>query len=120
MSSHCKPPRALRGVRPRACDEQRAGVKRQRGDGADRGRRKDNDPLQSFDAAGLDASAKPDSDVPKVFDSNDPELDKNQSSSGRVAWKKAHNKGDFKKGGPRRLKKFSKGAGDAAFRQKKF
>ena len=54
---------------------------------------------------------------PRVFDERSPELSQNQSTAGRVAWKRAHKKGGFKPGGPKRLKKFSKGDG---FRKKKF
>ncbi|KAH8057328.1 helicase [Aureococcus anophagefferens] len=92
--------------------EKRSGAKRQRGDGADETRRTDNDPLQSFDASGLDAK-----EPPRVFDSGDPELDKNESTSSRRAWQKKHGKGEFAKKAPKRLKKFAK---DAGFRQKKF
>ena len=107
----------------------RAGAKRARGDGADASRRKDNDPLQTFDASGLDAAAAAPAppepapapaapEPPRVFDDGDPELSQNQSTAGRVAWKMAHKKGSFRKGGPKkRLKKFQKEGG---FRQKKF
>ena len=94
----------------------RAGAKRARGDGADATRRKDNDPLQTLSADGLDA-ALPDAVGPRVYDSSAPELDKNQSTAGRVAWQKKHGKGAFRKGGPKRAKKYAK---NASFAQKKF
>ena len=92
-------------------------------------RRKDNDPLQTFDSGGLDSTPKSGelfeaeeeeeevAEPPRVFDERSPELSQNQSTAGRVAWKRAHKKGGFKPGGPKRLKKFSKGDG---FRKKKF
>ena len=61
--------------------------------------------------------AEAEEEPPRVFDERSPELSQNQSTAGRVAWKKAHKKGGFKPGGVKRLKKFSKGDG---FRKKKF
>ena len=105
----------------------RGGVKRRKGDTSST-RRKDNDPLQTFDSGGLDSTPKSGDlfeeeeevaaeEPPRVFDERSPELSQNQSTAGRVAWKRAHKKGGFKPGGPKRLKKFSKGDG---FRKKKF
>lgn len=126
VPSYLVPPAlAAAGAAPKASFKRkkrsdRGGAKRRRGDTSET-RRKDNDPLQTFDSAGLDGAPKGDdifneasdedeaAEPPRVFDERSPELDPSQSTAGRVAWKKAHRKGGFKPGGPKRLKKFSKG-----------
>jgi len=126
VPSYLVPPAlAAAGAAPKASFKRkkrsdRGGVKRRRGDTSET-RRKDNDPLQTFDSAGLDGAPKGNdifneasdedeaAEPPRVFDERSPELDPSQSTAGRVAWKKAHRKGGFKPGGPKRLKKFSKG-----------
>ena len=72
--------------------------------------------LQAATAPAAAAPAPAAPEPPRVFDDADPELSRNQSTAGRVAWKKAHRKGEFGKP-KKRLKKFSKGDG---FRMKKF
>ena len=135
VPSYLVPPSlAAAGAAPKASFKRkkrsdRGGVKRRKGDTSST-RRKDNDPLQTFDSGGLDSTPKSGElfeaeeeeevaaeEPPRVFDERSPELSQNQSTAGRVAWKRAHKKGGFKPGGPRRLKKFSKGDG---FRKKKF
>ena len=133
VPSYLVPPSlAAAGAAPKASFKRkkrsdRGGVKRRKGDTSST-RRKDNDPLQTFDSGGLDSTPKSgelfeaeeeeeDQEPPRVFDERSPELSQNQSTAGRVAWKRAHKKGGFKPGGPKRLKKFSKGDG---FRKKKF
>ena len=135
VPSYLVPPSlAAAGAAPKASFKRkkrsdRGGVKRRKGDTSST-RRKDNDPLQTFDSGGLDSTPKSGElfeeeeeeeaaaeEPPRVFDERSPELSQNQSTAGRVAWKRAHKKGGFKPGGPKRLKKFSKGDG---FRKKKF
>ena len=135
VPSYLVPPSlAAAGAAPKASFKRkkrsdRGGVKRRKGDTSST-RRKDNDPLQTFDSGGLDSTPKSGelfeaeeeeeevaAEPPRVFDERSPELSQNQSTAGRVAWKRAHKKGGFKPGGPKRLKKFSKGDG---FRKKKF
>ena len=133
VPSYLVPPSlAAAGAAPKASFKRkkrsdRGGAKRRKGDTSST-RRKDNDPLQTFDSGGLDSTPKSGElfeaeeeeevqEPPRVFDERSPELSQNQSTAGRVAWKRAHKKGGFKPGGPKRLKKFSKGDG---FRKKKF
>lgn len=93
----------------------RAGVKRQRGEGTDAGRRKDNDPLQSFEAEDVVESAG----APRVYSGdNDADLMKNTVTSNRVKWKMKHRKGDFSTSSRRGNKKFSRGDTKAFGRKK--
>ena len=130
VPSYLVPPSlAAAGAAPKASFKRkkrsdRGGAKRRKGDTSST-RRKDNDPLQTFDSGGLDSTTpksgelfeEAEEEPPRVFDERSPELSQSQSTAGRVAWKKAHKKGGFKPGGVKRLKKFSKGDG---FRKKKF
>lgn len=119
-------PQALRavGAQPRQSfkrkknPKHRAGAKRKRGDGADPSRRKDNDPLQTFDSSGL--QRKPDVQsttdgpgqqriTPRIYSETDPDLMKSTVVSNRMKWKQKHKKGPFaKKPKTRQKKKFDR------------
>jgi hypothetical protein len=66
----------------------RAGAKWQAGEGQNQARRKDNDPLQSFESG---TSA-----VPRIMHVE--EVKRHLSSSGRQQWKMRHKKGKFASG----------------------
>ncbi|CAM9170551.1 unnamed protein product [Chrysoparadoxa australica] len=83
----------------------RAGQKWQSGAGLDQTRRKDNDPLQSFDASGLGSQPKvvvstdgeePPPERKKVFQSQEYI---GRSTAGRQRWQERHKKGRFKNAG---------------------
>lgn len=116
-------PHALRavGAQPRESfkrkrnPKHRAGAKRKRGDGADPSRRKDNDPLQTFDSSGLecktgvqstttDGPSQPHS-TPRIYSETDPDLMKSTVVSNRMKWKQKHRKGPFAKKPKTRQKK---------------
>lgn len=58
--------------------------------------RKDNDPLQSFDAAGVPDKTQQ-QQQPKIYSPNDPELGRHEPTSNRNKWKQLHRKGQWAK-----------------------
>lgn len=107
----------------------RGGRKRALGQGTDRQRRKDNDPLQSFDQGGAAEAGEHDADGGGMHDVEEdeggfedeyesggeggPEEDRiyqsteglGQSTAGRVKWKMAHKKGKWNKWGGKKPEK---------------
>ena len=126
VPSYLVPPSlAAAGAAPKASFKRkkrsdRGGAKRRKGDTSST-RRKDNDPLQTFDAGGLDATPTSGElprrrrrrrrEPPRVFDERSQAIPGTSRRPAASPGRRAHKKGGFKPGGPSASRSSARGTG---------